>query len=143
MGLKMHKWLVYTVIVGLIPMIGRLFIYSISEGGGVEFISSSDIIAFGLILHISNINELEHIDDQSAWKTWANGLAIAFLAIYSVSFTAVVSIEGGVANFNAQVVRSYLMVIAGVSFTLCAVFSYRASKYQAVSQQVKTERAGD
>ncbi len=59
---KKVKWLIYTVLVGLIPILSRFLVWGVTEPGIVSFITASDFIAFGLILHISNINEIEHPD---------------------------------------------------------------------------------
>ena len=55
---KKVKWLIYTVLVGLIPMLSRLLVLTVTQPGVVSLIEASDFIAFGLILHISNINEI-------------------------------------------------------------------------------------
>lgn len=84
---KKIKWLVYTFFIGLIPVISRMFAWGITKTGTLEFLSATDFISFGLVLHISNINEIEHLEqvDQS-WKTTQNGSAIFFISIYSVLF---------------------------------------------------------
>ncbi|MEJ6066662.1 hypothetical protein MT378_02775 [Psychrobacter sp. 16-Bac2893] len=84
---KKTKWLIYTVLVGLIPVIARLFIWLVTKEGSVDIFSASDFIAFGLVLHISNINEIEHFSAQKEqWKTIQNGGSIAFIAFYSILF---------------------------------------------------------
>ena len=46
-----------------------------------------DFIMFGLILHSSNINEVEHFDySEKRWKTMLNGTSIAFIVFYTVLF---------------------------------------------------------
>ncbi len=84
---KKTKWLIYTVLVGLIPVIARLFIWLVTKEGSVDIFAASDFIAFGLVLHISNINEIEHFSAQKEqWKTIQNGGSIAFIAFYSILF---------------------------------------------------------
>lgn len=84
---KKTKWLIYTVLVGLIPVIARLFIWIVTKEGSVDIFAASDFIAFGLVLHISNINEIEHFSAQKEqWKTIQNGGSIAFIAFYSILF---------------------------------------------------------
>lgn len=88
MEAKKTKWLIYTVLVGLIPIICRFLVWVISEKGSIDIISPADLIVFGLVLHISNINELENLNDlNSNIKTIYNGLSIAFISFYSVLFT--------------------------------------------------------
>ena len=84
---KKTKWLIYTVLVGLIPVIARLFIWLVTKEGSVDIFAASDFIVFGLVLHISNINEIEHFSAQKEqWKTIQNGGSIAFIAFYSILF---------------------------------------------------------
>ena len=61
---KKIKWLIYTVLVGLIPIISRFLVWGVTQAGTVSILAASDFIAFGLILHISNINEIEHLSDS-------------------------------------------------------------------------------
>ena len=81
------KWLIYTVLVGLIPVLSRALIWFISQNRTMDFFNAADFVAFGLILHISNINEIEHFNDpEKSWKTLHNGISIAFISFYSVLF---------------------------------------------------------
>lgn len=96
---KKVKWLIYTVLVGLIPIFSRLLVWIVTSPGTVSIVASSDFIAFGLILHISIINEIEHLsDDEKSWKTVQNGTSIAFIAFYSVLF-ALIMVSEGVPSF--------------------------------------------
>lgn len=81
------KWLMYTVLIGLIPIILRLLLYFfLSSKYAVEIINVSDIIIFGLIIHISIINELEHHSEDKNWKTKHIGFSVFFIIIYSSLF---------------------------------------------------------
>lgn len=85
MNNKKAKWLAYTVLVGLIPILCRMIAWLVTKSGTVELLASSDFVALGLVLHISIINEMEHIsDDERDWKTIQNGVSIAFIAAYGV-----------------------------------------------------------
>lgn len=87
MDRKKAKWLIYTVLVGLLPVISRSIAWLVTQDGTVDLLASSDFVALGLILHISNINEIEHITNiDESWKTLQNGLSIAFIVFYSVFF---------------------------------------------------------
>lgn len=98
---KKVKWLIYTVVVGLIPIVSRLIVWIVTKQGTVDLLSPSDFVAFGLILHISNINEIEHFSEiEKEWKTVQNGISIAFIAFYSVLFTLNL-IGNGIVNVSA------------------------------------------
>nr|VFK11378.1 MAG: hypothetical protein BECKLPF1236A_GA0070988_1005310 [Candidatus Kentron sp. LPFa]VFK29401.1 MAG: hypothetical protein BECKLPF1236C_GA0070990_100867 [Candidatus Kentron sp. LPFa] len=116
MGNKKAKWLIYTVLVGLIPILSRLIVWFATKEGTVEILSSSDFIVFGLVLHISNINEIEHYSSlDEAWKTFQNGVSILFIVIYSI-FLSLTLIDGNLVDLT--VVTSCTMVLAFFSFLI-------------------------
>ncbi|WP_435979334.1 hypothetical protein [Psychrobacter sp. DM4] len=79
------KWIIYTVLVGLIPILARFIVWLVTKEGSVDPLSASDFVAFGLVLHISNINEVEHYSGrEQQWKTVQNGISITFIAFYSI-----------------------------------------------------------
>ncbi|EJK2114085.1 hypothetical protein [Vibrio navarrensis] len=129
---KKAKWLIYTVLVGLIPILSRIFVWSVTESGVVSFIMASDFIAFGLILHISNINEIEHLaDDEKSWKTVQNGVSITFIAFYSVLF-ALIMISEGIPNFiDIEAIKNCAVGLAIISFLISFSVFHRISKISA------------
>ena len=83
MPAKKTKWLMYTVLVGLIPISFRMCVWFLSETRNTKFLSTADFVLFGLIVHISIINELEHFDyGNKSWKTVYIGLSIVLIAFY-------------------------------------------------------------
>ncbi|MDD4976480.1 MAG: hypothetical protein PHY93_19140 [Bacteriovorax sp.] len=87
MNNKKTKWLAYTVLVGFTPIICRIFAWLVAKNNTVELLASSDFVALGLVLHISIINEIEHMSDfEQSWKTGQNGFSIAFITFYGVFF---------------------------------------------------------
>ncbi|MBN5142305.1 hypothetical protein JY471_07195 [Stenotrophomonas maltophilia] len=127
---KKVKWLIYTVLVGLIPVLSRLMVWSVTSPGSVALISSSDFVAFGLVLHISNINEIEHFSGvDREWKTIQNGTSIAFIALYSVLF-ALTIIGGGLIDGAAMNVCT--LILSMVSFLISYSVYDRISRVEAV-----------
>lgn len=126
---KKTKWLIYTVLVGLIPILSRLFVWLITKNGQVEPLNASDFIAFGLVLHISNINETEHLNamEDRSWKTIQNGLSITFIALYSVLFTlALLSVKNN--DIDIGIIFTCSIVLAIVSFAISFIVFDRISK---------------
>lgn len=116
MGRKKAKWLIYTVLVGLIPILSRTIAWFVTKDGTLELLAPSDFVALGLILHVSNINEIEHIIElDQAWKTIQNGVSIAFIAFYSVLFTLAL-VGKSIVNINA--ITYCTMAMAFVSFLI-------------------------
>jgi len=129
MGSKKIKWLIYTVLVGLIPILSRLIVWLVTKEGSVNLFSPSDFVAFGLVLHISNINEIEHFSGiQKEWKTAQNGISIAFIAFYSVLF-ALTLIGENIVDVNAITICT--MVLSVVSFIISYSVYDRISKTSA------------
>ena len=128
MNTKKNKWLIYTVLVGLIPILSRFLVWLVTEPGVVSLITASDFIAFGLVLHISNINEIEHLtDNEKSWKTTQNGTSITFIAFYSVLFSLVMISEGTPAIINPDVIKYCTIVLAVISFLISFSVFHRIS----------------
>src|SRR5690606_1176029 len=125
-GNRKIKWLIYTVLVGLIPVLSRLLVWAVTKEGSVNPLSPSDFVAFGLVLHISNINEIEHFAGvEREWKTAQNGISIAFIAFYSVLF-ALTLIGGRVVDVIAITICT--IILALVSFLISYSVYDRLSK---------------
>jgi hypothetical protein len=83
------RWIVYTVMVGFIPIVSRGFAWPVTRDGAVEPVAASDFVALGLILQISTINEMEHANASAALRTVQHGLAVMFISIYSALYAFV------------------------------------------------------
>lgn len=126
MGNKKIKWLIYTVLVGLIPILSRLIVWVVTKEGSVDLLSPSDFVAFGLVLHISNINEIEHFSGvEREWKTSQNGISIAFIAFYSVLFALTLV---GETIVDVQAITICTIVLSIVSFLISYSVYDRISK---------------
>ena len=115
------KWFVYTVLVALIPFFSRMFIYMFLVKSNYAFlINETDWVAFGLILHITNINELEHVEfDDRSWKTMMNGISIICIVIYSVIFSVatITTVNSTLFNVNSIKVCSVILSIVSLVFS--------------------------
>lgn len=79
------KWLIYTVLIGLIPFFIRLiFFLLISKTSYSYILNEVDMITFGLVLNLSNINELENRDNvDKKWKTIKIGFSLFMIVIFA------------------------------------------------------------
>jgi CRISPR/Cas system CMR-associated protein Cmr3 (group 5 of RAMP superfamily) len=126
MGNKKSKWLAYTVLVGLIPIICRMIAWLVTKSGTVELLASSDFVALGLVLHISIINEMEHISDlDKEWKTIQNGLSTVFMVAYGVLFTFTLL---GDKLVDISVMKYCTIALSALSFTISYSVFDRISK---------------
>lgn len=91
MGERTVNWLVYTCLIGLIPVIARFLLWAMSSSN-VEPLAISDWVSFGLVLHTVNISEISrtrHADPR--WTSVHNGVSIIFLVLYGlILFTTIV-----------------------------------------------------
>ncbi|ENO8810991.1 hypothetical protein KFZ67_08015 [Photobacterium damselae] len=132
----MAKWLIYTVVVGLIPILSRLFSWLVTKDNIIPAFSASDFIAFGLVLHISIINEVEHINDlDKSWKTFQNGISISFIAFYSVLYTFTLLAPLSDVT-DPAVITNCAQVLSVVSFLISFSVFDRVSKLHSASEVV-------
>ena len=121
------KWLIYTVLVGLIPVLSRMLIWLISRN--MDIFNASDFVVFGLILHISNINEMEHFDDlEKSWKTIQNGLSIVFILFYGILLAAYSLDQSSPGLVDVGAMKYVSMVLGLVSFGISFSVHHRISK---------------
>ncbi len=119
MKFSSSKWLAYTFLVGLIPLLTRLLVWASTTHDAVNAVSTADFVVFGLVLHISIINETEHLPAREKdWKTIQNGMAVVFISIYSALYAVNV-----VGEKNSQLIdaNTMLWVSVGVAATSTAI----------------------
>ncbi|MDO7834270.1 hypothetical protein Q4610_04355 [Sphingobium sp. HBC34] len=118
------NWLIYTCLIGLVPVFSRLCVWIVSTSG-VDPIAVSDLIAFGLVLHVSNIHQVNSLDEYDRrWKSVHNGLSSIFIVIYSLlMFTTIIKID--IINYKSIKIMSILLSL--VSFMLSFSVFYRTN----------------
>lgn len=124
------KWLAYTVLVGLIPILSRIFVWLTAKADTMHLLAAPDFIAFGLVLHISNINELEHVsaENSKGWKTIQNGISLIFVALYSVLYAVLLVGETTPSLVDMKSMLICVIAMATVSFLLSLSIFHRLSK---------------
>lgn len=115
------KWFIYTVIVGLIPFIVRLciFIVSIKKDTYLLF-DPMDFAILGLVVNITNINELEGRKDlDSEWKSKCIGISVICIVVYAVLFaiTIIYSINSNIFDKKYILVSSVILSITSVFYS--------------------------
>lgn len=126
---KKVKWLIYTVLIGLIPVLSRMLIWFISQNRTMELFNASDFVVFGLILHISSINEIEHFNDyEKSWKTIQNGISIFFISFYSVIFASCLFEQSNPGLINVEAIKYLSIILSAVSFSISFSVYHRISK---------------
>lgn len=129
MKFSKSKWLAYTFLVGLIPVLTRFLTWITTTAGAVSPLAAADFVAFGLVLHISVINELEHLPARERdWKTIQNGTSLIFITLYSAFYAVTIIGEKSTNLIDATVMLRSSMVFAAVSSLLSLSVFHRLSK---------------
>jgi hypothetical protein len=117
--MKKRKWFIYTVIIGLLPLMIRLFLYAVLNGLELSYvINEVDLVTFGLVLHISNINELEDkVNMDKVWKTTAIGISVIMLVLYSALLSiGYLSDAVDSVNINRRTLKMCAFLLSVLSF---------------------------
>lgn len=118
--MKPIKWYVYTVAIGLLPMLMRFVAYSVTTVG-IQPLSVSDVICFGLVLHVSMISQAEDVEGVNPlWHTVNHGVSVTAVAIYSVLYA--ISVIGEKVNAIDQKLMLYgSLILAATSLIIGSV----------------------
>lgn len=138
---KLTKWFCYTVLIGLIPVALR-FISKQWVGIEISTFSASDLIAFGFVLHISILNELEHINGDDTWKTWSNLFSIVGVVFYSALMFALLIIESGYDRISTEQLTHSSIWLAVCSFILCFIIFFRLT-YKVKAESLDSKPYGE
>lgn len=127
------KWLAYTVLVGLTPIFARFLVWLVTNQGSIVPFSAQDFIAFGLILHVSNINEIEHlVAVNKTWKTFQNGTSGCLIAMYGVLLS--LTLIGGDA-LDQQAIMYCASIMTLISLALSYSLFTHISNIQSTHQE--------
>lgn len=123
MGYRTVEWLVYTCLLGLIPVGARLLVWSISTAG-VQPVVVSDLVAFGLVLHSVNIHEVGRLSDADrGWRAAQYGISIVFIVFYALlMFTTILTSE----KLNEVAILRVSLILCSVSLLLSLSVAMRA-----------------
>jgi hypothetical protein len=113
------EWLVYTCLLGLIPVLARLLVWIVASTG-VEPLAVSDLVAFGLVLHSANIQKVGKIGDADPqWSTVHFGISITFIVLYALLMFTTILPSKNLDQHNVINVSVFLCVVSFVlSFTV-------------------------
>ncbi len=117
------NWLVNTCLLGLLPAIARVFVWIIYTGS-VDPVSTSDFVAFGLVLHSANINEVNRVSGtDDPWRITHNGLSVIFIVIYAIiMFSTIIPSN----QINKSSALSSSIILSIVSFIMSGTIFFRS-----------------
>ena len=118
--MKPIKWYVYTVVIGLLPMLMRFVAHSVTTVG-IQPLSVGDVISFGLVLHVSMISQAEDVEGVNPlWRTVNHGVSVTAVAIYSVLY-AIRVIGEKVNAIDQKLLLNGSLILAAISLILGSV----------------------
>ncbi|WNW11245.1 hypothetical protein RRX38_08785 [Pseudomonas sp. DTU_2021_1001937_2_SI_NGA_ILE_001] len=118
---KKILWLIYTVLLGMVPIFMRLIVANLVNGERIPVVAASDFISLGIVIHISVLAEIRYSDTHGAtWKQAVTGVTVLALIFYSVLYAA--SVFSEVSNeVNTSGILWSSMFMAVVSFLVSLV----------------------
>lgn len=141
--MKKTNWFIYTVIAGLIPLFVRFLIYIISTDKPFVFVLNIvDITLYGLILLITNINELEGGEDSfsKTSRRWYIGLSVMQIVLFAALLGITYSSEGTVNSFDHNKMRILSIIMTSASFIMSFSIYIRFKSENSLLTQVPDTR---
>ena len=97
----------------------------------LDIFNTLDFIVLGLVLQISNINEIEHLyDSERTWKTTHNGISVILIIFYSALLVFYLLGESIPESIDVAAVKSLAMSAAPLSIGLSFLVYYRVSRLE-------------
>ena len=127
---KIYIWLIFTVLIGLLPIIARITAVNIFMLKDVVTISPVDIIVFCIVLHVSILNELNNFQKDNEWRLIAIGISTLFIIGYVLLLSAAICSESKSLAINIDLLLNASIYLAIISFIQCFVILYHYRKIE-------------
>lgn len=116
------RWLVFTVLFGLIPILLRVLVSTLITGEEqIPALAPADFIAFGIVLQVSIFNEMRYHDlSDVLWKQLMNGFSTLLILVYGTLYVLVLLTEI-IHSINLTAILCISTALSFVSFLLCLV----------------------
>ncbi|MEI6856010.1 hypothetical protein [Psychrilyobacter sp.] len=125
--MKLKNWFLYTIIVGLIPLIARGCIFLVLKEKNWDFLFDPlDFIILGLIVNINNINELERNKVlEKDWKTNRILISIILLIVFAIFFSICIfsNLNKDLFDISSILISSVVISISSIIFSFSIVDS--------------------
>jgi len=122
---RIYIWLIFTVFIGLLPIIARFFTVNIFLLPDVDDFSTVDIIIFGIVLHVSILNEINNYQKDRDWRIIATGSSILFIIGYVLLLSAAICSESQKIPININLLIISSIILACISFVQSIVILYQ------------------
>lgn len=120
---RLVSWIITTCLFGLLPVIARMFVWTLFNSG-VEPIAISDLVAFGLVIHSANIGEISRSNISETWKIVLNGISVVFIVLYALLLFTTIASDGDMnhaALLRATIWLSLASFILGLLVVILSV----------------------
>lgn len=111
---KCH-WIIYTVLVGLLPSITRALAFLFYNNAPSAFmLNESDIIFFGLVLNITSINQIQQFfGNDHQWAITQTGFAILIIVLHGMmlTFSYISNLTPTEINITTLKISSFILCI--------------------------------
>lgn len=111
-----NKWLIHTLLIGLIPVFTRLLVWASSTTGTVTPLATADFTALGLVVHVSILNEMGYLRiSDPAVKALLNALSILFITCYGTLYALTALSERNTELIDTQIILPIGMALSLLS----------------------------
>lgn len=121
----MFNWFFRTGLIAITPTFIRLALTAFGETE-IDIFTVSDLAAFCLVVHVSTLDQLEHLSvgkDDETWKSAHTGLSRWLLLVVGVFYAADI---GSIGSSEARLF--WTKCLAGTSLLILFVFNLRREK---------------
>jgi hypothetical protein len=127
---KIYIWLLFTVLIGLLPVIARYSTVNIFLLSDVPAFSTVDIIVFGIVLHVSILNEINNLQKDKDWRLIAIGISIFFIMGYILLLSAAICSESKSIPIDLNILLNSSLFLASMSFIQSLILLYQYRKVE-------------
>jgi hypothetical protein len=122
-------WLVYTVLLGMVPIFIRILVACLLKSGTVDFFSPSDFISLGMVMQISLLTEIRYHEASDAWwKKIIVGVSVLAIVLYPAMF-AFTLLSEVIKDINVTAILIVSIIMSVISFGLCWTLLDRVSHF--------------
>ena len=130
------RWLLFTVLFGLIPILLRLLVSALISGEEhVAALAPADFIAFGIVLQVSIFNEMKYHDlNDVLWKQLISGFSTLLLLVYGTLYVMALLSEV-IHSINLTAILCTSTTLSMISFLLCLAVYDRMTIAKTIGEQ--------
>jgi len=108
------KWLLHTILIGIIPVLARLLTWAATSTGNIAPLAAADFITLGLLIHVSIINEMRHLLMRgAALRAELNGMSALFITFYGTLHALAT-----IGERNTELINTQFVLLMSIAFCI-------------------------